>query len=93
MDHINPGDQRSGHGPVGPQEPMGPVAPVFMNLHVKCSIFPAKDGKDTESSLLHNNEWMNSQGIAEEAKCARLCLTLGGYTNLWCESVNPVGND
>ena len=51
---------------------MGPVTPVFMTLHVKGPIFSAKDGEDTESYLLHSNDYMNSQGMAEDTKCGRL---------------------
>ena len=57
---------------------MGPVAAVFMNLIVKCSIFSIKDDEDTESHPLHTNDWMNSQGTAEDTKCGRNCLTPGG---------------
>ena len=55
-----PGD---GCRPKGPQGSMGPVAPVFMNLHIKCPIFSTKDEEDSESHLLHSNDWMNSQGL------------------------------
>ena len=47
-----------------------------MNLHVKCPIFSAKNDEDAESHLLHSNEWMNSQGMAEDVKCGKFCLTL-----------------
>ena len=33
------------------QEPIGPVAPVIMNLHVKCPIFSLKDDEYDESHL------------------------------------------
>ena len=42
---------------------------------------------------MNSNDWMNSQGIAEDAKCGRFCLTLGGDAHLWYEFVTPVGND
>ena len=61
---------------------MRPVAPVFINLHVKCPIFIAKGNLDIESHLLHNNDWINSQSIAEDAKCDRFCLSLGGDAHL-----------
>ena len=48
---------------------MRPVAPVFRNFHVRCPIFSAKDDEDAECHLLCANNWMNSQGIAEDAKC------------------------
>ena len=31
---------------------MEAMTPVFINLHAKCPIFSAKDGKDTESHTL-----------------------------------------
>ena len=56
-----PGHQVGGpHGPRGtmcgcrsevPPRPKGPVAPAFVNLDVKCLIFSAKEGEDTESNL------------------------------------------
>ena len=54
---------RCGYRLEGPQRPMGPLAPVFMNLYVKWPIFSAKNDEDAESHLLHSNDWMNSQGI------------------------------
>ena len=39
-------------------------------------IFSAKDYEDAESHLLYSNDWVNTQGIAEESKCGRLCLTI-----------------
>ena len=36
----------------------------------------AKDDEDAESHFLHRSDRMNSQGIAEDAKCARFCLLL-----------------
>ena len=76
-----PGDPQDGphrprrprgcHGPMGFQIPMGSVAPIFMNLLVKCPIFSAKGDEDAGSHLLHSNDWMSSQGIAEEIKCDR----------------------
>ena len=64
-----------------------------MNLHVKCPIFSAKYDEDAERQLLCSNDRMNSQGIAEEAKCSRFCLTLGGDAHLSYALVAPVGND
>ena len=32
---------------------------------------------------------MNSQGIAEDAKCRRVCLTLDGDVCLWYKSITP----
>ena len=84
---------RGSCGPEGPQKTIGPVAPVFMNLHVKCLIFLAKDDEDMESHPLHSNHWMNSQSIAEDAKYGRFYLTFGGDACLWYESITPVGND
>ena len=65
-------------GPLGPQGPMGPVAPIFMDLHVKCPLFSAKDDEDAESHLLQSNDWITPQNTAEEAKCGRIYLILGG---------------
>ena len=66
------------HEPKGPRDPIGSVASLIMNLHVKCPIFSARDDEDPETHLLCSNDWMNSQGIAENAKCGRYCLTLSG---------------
>ena len=71
---------------------MRSLAFVFMNLHVKCLIISAKDDKDAESHLLHRNDLMNSQDIAEDAKCGRFCLTFGSDAQLWYESITPVRN-
>ena len=62
-----------------------------MNLHVKCPISSAKDDKDSESDILHSNDWMNSKGIAEDVKCGRFYLTLGSDACLWYESIASVG--
>ena len=59
--------------------------PVFINLHVKYPVFSAKDDEDAEKNLLQSNAWINSQGIAEDAKCGRFCLTLGSDT---CHGMN-----
>ena len=48
---------------------MGQTAPLFQNLHVKCPIISAKYNDDAESYLLCSSDWMNSPGIAEDAKC------------------------
>ena len=53
-------------------------------------IFSATDCEDIESHILHSNDWMNSQGIAEDTKCGRFSLTLGGDACLQYESVIPV---
>ena len=79
---ADPYTPRGNHRPVEPQGPMGPVSPVYMKLHVKYPILSEKDDEDAESHLLCRNDWMNSQGIAEEAKCGRPCLTLGGDVHL-----------
>ena len=39
------------------------------------------------------NDWMNSKGIAEEAKYGGFFLTLGGNGHLWYEPVTPMHND
>ena len=72
---------------------MGPKAPVFMNLLVKCLIFSTKNDEDAESHLLHSNDWMNSQGNAEETKCHKFCLNLHVDGYLWYESIILVEND
>ena len=65
-----PGDPVSGlHVPGGPwggcgsKRPIGLVAFIFMNLHVKCPIISAKDGGDAESYLLCSNCWINSPKV------------------------------
>ena len=88
-----PRRSRGHHWPVESQGSIGPVAPASINLHVKCPIFPAKDVEGTESHLLYRNDWMNSQGTVQEAKCGRFHLTPGGDAHLWYESITPVGND
>ena len=50
---------------------MGPVASGLINSHVKFLILSAKDDEDAKRHLLHSNDWMTSQGVAEEAKCGR----------------------
>ena len=72
---------------------MGTVASAFINLHVKCPIFSAKDDEDAERHLSQSNDRMNLQWIAEQAKCDRFCLTLSGDAYIWYESITPVGND
>ena len=67
--------------------------PLFFNMHVKCPIVSAKDDEDAESNVLHNNDWINLQGIAKVTKCGRFCLTVGGNIHLRNKSVTPVGND
>ena len=71
---VDLGGLYGGCGPVGPLEPKGSLAPLFMNLYVKCLIFSAKDYEDSESHLLCNDDWMNSPGIVKDAKCGRLWL-------------------
>ena len=57
------------HGPRGPKGGCGPegsirpVAPVFINVHVKFPIYSAKDDEDAENYLLHNNDCMNSKTL------------------------------
>ena len=63
------------------------------SLHVEFPMFLVTPDKDAESQLLHSNGWMNSQGILEEEKCARFCLTLARDALLWPESIHPVDND
>ena len=53
----------------------------------------AKNDKDMERHILNSNDWRNSQGIAEDAKCCRFCLTAGDDAHLWYESTAPVRND
>ena len=72
---------------------MGPVAPLFMGLCVKCPIISAKDEEYAEIYPLCNNNRMNSQDIAEDAKYDRFCLTVGGDTCLRYELITPVDND
>ena len=55
--------------------------------------YSAKDDEDAESLLLHSYDWMNSQGIAEDTKCGRFCLTLVGDAHFGYKLVTPVGND
>ena len=50
------------------------MAPVFMNLHVKCLLFLAKND-DAENHLLCCNDWMNSQDIVKDEQCGKFCLT------------------
>ena len=57
---YSPRGPRGGHRPKGPKGLIGPVASVFMNLHVKCLIFSAKDDEDMGSHPLHGNGWMTS---------------------------------
>ena len=47
--------------------------------HVKCPIFSVKPDEDAESNP------GDSQGIVEEEKCARFCLSLAGDACLWYE--------
>ena len=84
---------RDNCGPVGSKGQMGPVAPAFRNLHVKCPIFSGKDDEDAENHLLCSNDWKNSQGIAQDEKCGRLCLTLIGDSHIWYESITTLGSD
>ena len=79
---------RSGHGPEGPQGLMGPVVPVFMNLHAKCPMFSGKEGEHADSHLLCSNDWTNSQSIAKDATCGWSCWTLGGDVHFWIS--NPM---
>ena len=53
----------------------------------------AKPDKDAESHLLCSNDWMNSQGIVEEEKCAWFCLTLVGDAHLWYDPIQLTYND
>ena len=46
-----------------------------------------REDEDAENHLLHNNDWMSSQDIVEDAKCGRFCSILCGNANLWCESI------
>ena len=74
-----------------PQGPPGPVTPVFIHFHVKCSMVSAKDDEDAESYVLHSNDYL--QGITDEMKFSRLCLTLRGDGYLKYDSVIPMDND
>ena len=56
---------RGTQDPLEPHRPRTLVAPA-PSLHVICPIFSTKPDKDAESNLLHNSEWLNSQGIMEE---------------------------
>ena len=47
--------------------------PLFMICMLMFYLFSAKDDEDAEIPLLHSKDWMNSQGIAENAKCGRFC--------------------
>ena len=49
--------------------------------------------ENAESHLLHSDDWMNSKGVAEDAKCDQLYFTLDGNTCLCYEPITPVGND
>ena len=69
------------------------MVPVFVNQHVRCPSLSAKDDEDVENHIFSSYDWMNSQGIAEHAKYGRFCLTLGGKTHFWYESVSPMGNE
>ena len=71
-----------GHAPVGLLRPVRPVAHAFINVHVKCLIFSAKENEDAKSHLLCSNDWMNSKGTVEEVICGRLCLTLRSDVHL-----------
>ena len=79
-------------GAYRPHRPRVLVDPA-PNLHVKCLIFSVRPDEDAESHLLCSNDWMSSQGIVEEEKCARFCLTLPGNVCLWYESIHFVDND
>ena len=69
-DRLNrPRGSRNGHGPEELQGFIGTVAPVFMNLLVKCPIILTKTDEDMECHLSCSNHWMKSQGIAEHVKC------------------------
>ena len=72
--------------------PVRLVAPAH-NVHVKCPICSANESDDVESHLLCSKELMDSQGIVDEGKCVRFCLTIEGDACLWYESITPVGND
>ena len=72
--------------------PMEPVVSTFMTLNVKCPIFYATDDEDVESHLLHNNNWITSLGIAEEAISGRFLLTPGGDACFCYEAITHVGN-
>ena len=63
--------------PRNTHKPKALVAPA-PNLHVKCPIILAKSDEDAECHLLCSHDWMNSQGIVEEEKCASFCVTLAG---------------
>ena len=58
------------------------VPPVIINWHVKYPIFSAKEDEDAESHLLNSSDWINSQGIADDAKCGGVCLAHGHDANL-----------
>ena len=77
----------------GPKRPLGPVAPVFMNLHVKCPTFSAKDDEDAQSHLLCSNDWMNSHGSTKDIKFGRFCLISGSDAYLQYDSITSVGKD
>ena len=52
-----------------------------------------KEYENAEHHHLCCNVWMNSQGIAEYAKCDLFCLILDSENHLWYESITPVGNE
>ena len=98
---VQPDPPANPHTPRRPRGIQGPLVlhrPMAMklpttNLHVKCPIFSAKPEKDANRHISHNNDFMNSQGIVEEEKCARFCLTLAEDSCLWYESITPVHTD
>ena len=68
------------------------MAPAFINVHVKCPIFLAKDDEDSESHLLHSNDWMNLQHIAEDFKNAYHTIKLSESSKPYCGILPFIGS-
>ena len=73
--------------PAVPAAPEAPKQPGQQLVHLNWSYFkPEFSGKpdeDTETYLLHANDWMNAHHFVEDVKVQRFCLTLLGETRLW----------
>ena len=70
----------------------GLVGLAFVNLHIKCPIFSAKNDEVLKSPM--------AQQLLEEftrdctrSKMWQVSLTLGGDACIWDELINPVGNE